>query len=211
MESNKNYLEDLKIIKKVMEESSRFLSLSGLSGISAGIIALFGATVAVFMFLKGRLIINSQLFEQFSGQEIETLKVKLIADAIIVLVLAVGLSFYFSRRKSVQKGIKMWTPVSKRLILNLLTPLATGGLFIVILYLNHTWYLIIPSMLIFYGLALAGAAKFTYDEVFSLGSAEVITGLLAACFPAWGIIFWCFGFGIIHIFYGLIMYRKYEE
>jgi hypothetical protein len=211
MENNKNYLEDLRIIKKVMEESSRFLSLSGLSGVFAGLIALFGAASAVLIFLHGRIILPAGFSDGFTGQEIQNLRIKLIADAILVLVLAVGISFYFSRRKSVKKGLKMWTPVSKRLIMNFLVPLITGGLFILILYFHHNWYLIIPTMLVFYGLALVGAGKFTYSEVFYLGVLEVITGLTAAIFPAFGILFWCFGFGVLHITYGLIMYRKYEE
>ena len=37
------HLENLKEIRTLMERSSKFLSLSGLSGISAGIIALVGA------------------------------------------------------------------------------------------------------------------------------------------------------------------------
>jgi hypothetical protein len=211
MENNKNYLEDLRIIKKVMEESSRFLSLSGLSGVFAGLIALFGAAVAVLIFLNGRIILPARFSDGFIGQEIQNLRIKLIADAILVLVLAIGISFYFSHRKSVKKGLKMWTPVSKRFIMNFLIPLITGGLFILILYFHYNWYLIIPAMLVFYGLALVGAGKFTYSEVSYLGVLEVITGLTAAIFPAFGILFWCFGFGVLHITYGLIMYRKYEE
>jgi hypothetical protein len=211
MESNKNYLEDLKIIKKVMEESSRFLSLSGLSGIFAGLAALLGAVVASFLILDGKVILKEGIFDEFTGRDIAGLKIKLAVVSFLVLISALGISFYFSRRKSRKKGLKMWTPVSKRLLVNLLAPLITGGLFIIILYLNHTWYLIIPSMLIFYGLALAGAAKFTYNEIFSLGLLEIMTGLLSAIFPAYGILLWCFGFGILHISYGMIMYRKYEE
>jgi hypothetical protein len=211
MESNKNYLEDLKIIKKVMEESSRFLSLSGLSGIFAGSMALLGAAVAVVLYLNGTIILKAGFFDVFTEMELDALKIKLAVDAFLVLISAIAISFFFSRRKSIQKGLSMWTPVSKRLLMNLMIPLVTGGLLILILYLNHTWYLLIPSMLIFYGLALIGAAKFTYNEVFSLGLSEIITGLLSGFFPALAIIFWCFGFGILHISYGLIMYRKYEE
>lgn len=39
-------LDDLQHIKKMMERSSRFISLSGLSGIAAGICALGGAWFA---------------------------------------------------------------------------------------------------------------------------------------------------------------------
>ena len=64
--------------------------------------------------------------------------------------------------------------------------------------------------LIFYGLALLNAGKFTYGEIFYLGILEIITGLIAALLPSQGLIFWIVGFGILHIVYGLVMYRKYE-
>jgi hypothetical protein len=210
MESKSDYFEDLKIIKKVMEDSSRFLSLSGLSGLFAGLIALAGVTIAIFAFLNGRMVLSTGYFNGLSPHELNILKIKLMIDALIVLGLAVGISLYFSYRKSVKKGIKIWTPVSRRMLINFFVPLATGGIFIIILYLQDFWQFVIPSMLIFYGLALVNAGKFTYSEVFYLGLIEITTGLLAALFSGYGIFFWAFGFGLLHIIYGLIMYRKYE-
>ncbi len=210
MENKTDYLEDLKIIKKVMEESSRFLSLSGLSGLFAGLVAITGAAIAVFGILNSRIALSWEYFESLSAYELNLVKVKLIIDALIVLGLAIGISVYFSYKKSAQKGIKIWTPVSRRLLVSLLVPLATGGILIIILYLQSLWQLILPSMLIFYGLSLVNAGKFTYSEVFYLGLTEIITGLAAALFPGYGIFFWVFGFGVLHIVYGFIMFRKYE-
>ena len=47
MESNK-YLDDISEIKNMMSRSSRFISLSGLSGVLAGMYALVGAALAYF-------------------------------------------------------------------------------------------------------------------------------------------------------------------
>jgi hypothetical protein len=210
MDNKSNYFEDLKVIKKAMEESSRFLSLSGLSGLFAGIIALIGAVIAVFSFLNGRFLLDEGYFKSLSSQEIDVLKIKLITDAALVLIFAIGVSLFFSYRKSLRKGIKIWTPISKRLLTSFLVPLAAGGVFILILYLQNFWMLIIPSMLIFYGLALVNAGKFTYSEIFYLGLIEILSGLFSMVLPAYGILIWCFGFGLLHIAYGLIMYRKYE-
>lgn len=211
MESKSEYFEDLRIIKKVMEESSRFLSLSGLSGLFAGLIALAGAAFAVYIFLDGKFLLSGGFFSADKAQEMDSLKIKFLAEALIVLVLALGVSVFFSYRRSVQKGLKIWTPVSKRLLVSLFVPLVTGGILILILYFQHHWQLIIPSMLIFYGLGLVNAGKFTFNEIFYLGLLEITTGLLSAIFPVYGIIFWCFGFGLLHIVYGLAMYRKYER
>ena len=194
MDSKLNYYEDIKTIKKIMEESSRFLSLSGLSGLFTGLTALIGGAVAYFITTK----------------EAGTLKMQLIIDAVLVLIIAIGAAIYFSYRKSQQQGLKIWTPISKRLLINLLIPLVAGGFFIIILYMENQFHLIVPGMLIFYGLALVNACKFTYSEVFYLGLVEIMTGLVSSVFPEYAIIFWCFGFGLLHIAYGLFMYRKYE-
>jgi hypothetical protein len=202
MEVKSDYIEDLKVIKKVMEESSRFLSLSGLSGVFAGIFALLGAAAAYIFFLGGQGVL--------SAEKIYSHKTGLGIDALFVLVLAIAVSLYLSYRKSARKGTGMWTPVSKRLLISFLVPLVTGGILIIILCFQHNWLLIIPSMLIFYGIALVGAGKFTYNEVFYLGLSEIITGLLSAIAPTFGLFFWAFGFGVLHMGYGLFLFRKYE-
>jgi len=211
MDSNTNYSEDLRIIKKVMEESSRFLSLSGLSGVFAGLLAIIGAAFAVVFFLNGRVVISPGFSDGFSDESLNSMKIGLSLEALVVLILAIGVALYSSYRKSARKGIKMWTPISKRFLFNFLVPLATGGFFIIIiLCLQKSYQLVVPSMLIFYGLSLVNAGKFTYSDIFYLGLLEITAGLFAAVFPAYGILFWIFGFGLLHIIYGLIMYRKYE-
>lgn len=211
MNSKSNYVEDLKTIKKIMEKSSRFLSLSGLSGLFAGLIALVGGAIAYFVLFKNKTLLNDEYFINLTSEEVNILRIRLITDALLVLILAIGVSFYFSYRKSIRQGLKMWTPVSKRLLVNMLVPLIAGGIFITILYSESQWQLIVPSMLLFYGLALVNAGKFTYSEVFYLGLIEILIGLVSAIFPAYSIFFWCLGFGFLHIAYGLIMYRKYER
>ncbi len=198
METETDYSGDIKTIKRIMEESSRFLSLSGLSGIFAGFLAFLGGFVVHFLLLRKNFNDSSAL------------KREILAVALIVLVLALTGSFYFSIRKARHKGQKVWTPVSRRLLLNLVIPLATGGFFIAILYIESQYQLIVPAMLIFYGLSLVSAGKFTYSEIFYLGMAELLTGFLAAIFQNFFIPFWIFGFGFLHLVYGLIMYRKYQ-
>lgn len=196
---NKNsHSDDLKAIRKIMEESSRFLSLSGLSGIFAGIIALCGSIVAAIA------IQRSQMFE------INRLGLVLLVDGLIVLfatlVIAIGLSI----RKASRKELKIWTTTTKRMLVNLLIPLITGAVLILAFYLDGNYDYIIPAMLVFYGLALVGAGKFTFGEIQYLGILEILTGIFALFFPSLGLVSWAFGFGILHILYGLIMHFKYR-
>jgi len=210
MKNDLKSIEDLKAIRKIMEESSRFLSLSGLSGVFAGLTAIAGALFAYFFILNNGSIRYEDYLNSLSIQETVVIRWQLIADAAIVLVLSVLLAFWFSFKKAGRDGKSFWTPVSKRLLINLIIPLATGGVFVIVLMLQNNIQLIVPCFLIFYGLALVSAGKFTLGEIFYLGISEIITGLVAAFVPGWGIIFWIFGFGILHVIYGLAMYRKYE-
>lgn len=210
MKNDLKSIEDIKTIRKIMEESSRFLSLSGLSGIFAGVTAIVGALVAHFFILDNGSIQYDDYLKTLSTQDTIILKWQLIADAAIVLLLSVLFAFYFSINKAKRDGKIFWTPVSKRLLLNFLIPLITGGIFIIVLMVQNNFHLIISCFLIFYGLSLVNAGKFTFSEIFYLGILEIITGLISAFLPGWGLIFWIFGFGILHIIYGLVMYRKYE-
>lgn len=211
MKSKSKSIDDLNTVRRIMEESSRFLSLSGLSGIFAGLIALIGGAIACFAVLKGNILLRSEYFTELNTGEISIMKLWLILDSVVVLILATGVSILFSYRNSIVQGLKIWTPVSKRMLVNVLVPLVSGGIFIIILYNENLLELIIPSMLIFYGLALVNAGKFTNNDVFILGLLEIIIGLASALFTEFALIFWFLGFGILHIIYGLIMYRKYER
>lgn len=210
MDNITNSADDLKTIRKIMEESSRFLSLSGLSGIFAGSFAITGALIAWFFILDNGAIRYDETFSSLSVRDTSLLRLQLIIDALTVLVLSVATSLYLSARNAKKAGKKIWSPVSRRLLLNLMVPLVAGGLFIIILLIRNNIQLIVPGMLIFYGLALVNGGKFTYGEVFYLGLLEIVTGLFAAVFSDLGIWFWVFGFGILHIVYGLFMYRRYE-
>ena len=209
MNSNTNSVEDIKAIRKIMEESSRFLSLSGLSGVFIGLTAIAGALFAYFFILDGN-ISYVEYFSNLPAEMTPSTRWLLVADAGLVLVISVLLAIWFSVRKAKRSGKNFWTPISKRLLINLLIPLVTGGVFVFVLLLQNYTELIVPCFLIFYGLALVNAGKFTFGEIFYLGILEIITGLVSAFFPGQGMIFWITGFGILHIIYGLAMYRKYE-
>ncbi|MHC1703753.1 MAG: hypothetical protein AB9846_07585 [Tenuifilaceae bacterium] len=208
MESDSKSLEDIKAIRKIMEESSRFLSLSGLSGVFAGVIAIMGALVAYFFILNGNIHFD-EFFRSLPESETFQIKWLLLLDAAIVLVLSLLFALYFSVKMAKKDGKNFWTPISKRLLINLFIPLVAGGVLAIALMFQNNIQLIVPCFLIFYGLALVNAGKFTFGEVFYLGILEIITGLVSAFVPGWGLIFWIFGFGILHIIYGLAMYRKY--
>lgn len=209
MKNDLKSIEDIKTIRKIMEESSRFLSLSGISGVLAGVIAIAGALVTYLAILDNGNIPFTDYLNTLSEQKSVLQKWQLIVVASTVLLLSLLFAFYLSIKKAKRDNKTVWTPVSKRLLINMFIPLAAGGIFIIMLMIQSYFLLIIPCFLIFYGLALVNAGKFTFGEIFYLGILEIIIGLFAAFIPAQGLLFWIIGFGILHIIYGLVMYRKY--
>ena len=209
MKNDSESLQDIKAIRKLMEESTRFLSLSGLSGVFAGLTAIAGALFAYFIILKSGTINFNEYLKTLPSLETTLLRWQLVAAAAIVLVVSVLFAFWFSMRKAKKDDKSFWSPVSKRLLINLLIPLITGGILTIVFMLQNQVQLIIPGFLIFYGLALVNAGKFTFGEIFYLGILEIITGLVSAFIPGWSLILWIFGFGLLHIIYGLAMFRKY--
>ncbi len=188
-------LEDLKVIREMMEKSSKFLSLSGLSGIVAGITATLGVAYAYFFIFGGHIAAANIL---------------MIIDACIVLIISVTFGVYFSWRKARKSNQKLFNKVTLKTIYNLSIPLLTGGIFSIILILRGESEMVAAITLIFYGLALVNVSKFTFDEIHYLGITEILLGIAAAIFTHNGIIFWTIGFGICHIIYGSIMYKKYD-
>lgn len=208
--TKENQFQDIKDIKQMMERSSRFLSLSGLSGISAGIIALIGVAIAHYFMISNNIKYDVNLRLLYPVYEIHLIE-KLAALAIIILFLALSSGLFFSWRKAKRNGYKLWDHTTKRLLFHLFIPLIAGGFFILTLIYHNNVALVASATLIFYGLALVNASKYTIGEVQYLGICEIVLGIFAGVFLNYGIFFWAFGFGVLHILYGTIMYFKYER
>jgi len=210
MKNTNHHLEELSEIRQIMERSTRFLSLSGWSGIAAGTIALLGAALA-FWWISGSDLSNETLF-RLRGHDINISNgVFLLMDAIVVLGLALVSAIFFSWRKANKKGEKIWSPVTRRLLFNLAVPLVTGALLILLLVLKDLAFLFAPITLIFYGLSLVNAGKYTNNEIIWLGLADIILGLITLVLPAYALLFWASGFGVLHIVYGIALYMKYDR
>ena len=203
--------EDLQAIREIMERSSKFLSLSGLSGIFAGVCALLGAAVAWFFILDSGQVQNSEYMGSAGGSLTSGIRFYVVLDALLVLVFAVLGAVYFSQRKARKAGQRFWTNTTQRLLVHLMIPLVTGGIFTVILVFRNNLELVAPVMLIFYGLSLVNAGKFTFGEIQSLGLTEIGLGILAGIFINHGLLFWTVGFGLMHIVYGTVMYYRHER
>ncbi|MDP2386423.1 MAG: hypothetical protein Q8M29_08625 [Bacteroidota bacterium] len=210
--TNNEHVEALNDIRKMMKRSSRFLSLSGLSGVFAGLYALGGAWVAYtwqIEYLK-RFFLNRQ--EEYRDQLDMEFFAKFGILALVILSLSLATGLFFSAKKAKQAGQKLLDHGAKLLLANLAVPLFAGGAFCLLLILRGDILLVAPALLIFYGISLLAAGKYTLDEVRYLGICEVVLGLINGFFfLGEGLLFWAIGFGVLHIVYGSLMWNKYDR
>ncbi len=202
-------LQDIQDIRRIMERSSRFISLSGLSGVAAGICALVGAFIAYQVLDNYYGDYNSRGF--FSGDPFSKLKLKLTGLAILVFAAAFLSSFYLTWKKAKKQGVPLWDYTSRRLAWNMILPLAAGAFFIIGMLRYDAWLFVAPAALVFYGLALVNASKYTLPDIRFLGYCEIALGIINIYFPGYGLWFWAAGFGILHIIYGIVMWNKYDR
>lgn len=200
--SSEDYLKDISEIKTLMNKSSRFISLSGLSGILAGIYALIGAAFAYWLVANsGRdyLILDGKTFRL------------VILDLLIVGALSIGTAIFLTTKKAKKNDEKIWDALTKRLLKSFIIPLLAGAIYIIIILKQQRYGQTGALMLLFYGLALLNASKYTLGDIKYLGYTQIILGLICAIYPGYGFWFWVLGFGIMHIVYGATMYYKYDR
>ncbi len=212
MAEEHDHLKTISEIKSLMENSSKFLSLSGLSGIFAGIFALIGAAAAFIHLnidISSSRYLNNALINETLNYDFVTF---FFIDAISVLILTISFGTIFTVRNARKKGLKSFNKTSVQMAINVAIPLIAGGIFCLILVFKYHYICIIaPATLIFYGLACINGSKYTYNDVRYLGISEIVLGLIATYYSGYGLLFWALGFGVLHIVYGALMYFKYER
>lgn len=208
MSDQDQQLEALRDIRRMMQRSSKFLSLSGLSGIAAGMWALIG------VFFAHQLIdgyYNNYDQHGYSGPAFLKLKFSLLLLAAFILFMALASAFFFTWRRANQSKLPLWDLTTKLLTINMLIPLVTGGLLILAMLRSDDWRFVAPLSLIFYGLALVNASKYTLNDIRYLGLCEIALGLINTQYIGYSLYFWAIGFGVLHIIYGFSMWWKHER
>ncbi|HLV23356.1 MAG TPA: hypothetical protein VKY36_01070 [Moheibacter sp.] len=221
---NQNPHEQLKEIRSLMERSTRFMSLSGWTGIMAGIYSLLGAAAGYYVIFKmnfqenvptnvqtygsGRVV--NYNYENGLSDLLSEKNMLLVLIAILVILFSAGTAFYHSSVKAKVQGVKLWNSTTRRLFVQVAIPLAAGGIFCLALLFYGNAGLIAPAMLIFYGFALLNGSKYMLKEFHSLAICEIGLGLISLFFIGYGLYFWSIGFGVLHIIYGILMQKRYK-
>jgi len=212
MENKEKHLEALTGIRALMERSSRWVSFSGVSLVSAGIIAIIGAVVVSVYLKMGFLTQDKAMMPGIPGSNSDPEIIStLIITALIIFTVALAAALVISSRKAKQQNMIFWDSMTKRVFLNHFIFLFTGGVFCIILVYYGIYFLIVPAMLIFYGLALINVSKFTMNEIAQLGIIEILLGVFASFLTVYPLLMWVIGFGVLHLVYGSYVYFKYER
>ena len=206
MNTREQSLEELQQIKKMMERSTKFSSVSGFSCIAAGICALAGIWFVVQAIAKWK---QNHLANLDASKD--DLATQLLLIAVATFAAAAISSFVFIYLRCKKLNIPVLGRSARRVLINIIIPLFVGSLFVFRLATSGAYELIAPACLIFYGLALVNASKYTLDEIRYLGFTELVIGIINLWILGYGLIFWGIGFGLVHIIYGIIIWWKYEK
>jgi hypothetical protein len=204
-------LNSLQDIKNLMERSSRFTSLSGISGIGAGIIAIIGCLYVSFQ-LNLSIFSEAQNIMRWNNTPDEKITLKfLIQTAFIIFFLAYIAFLFLVNMKAKKINVKIFDSTGRKFIFHFLLFLISGGLFAAVLFYYNFFFLIVPSLLIFYGLALVNVSRLSFNVIRNLGLMEVILGFILCFMPGYALLFFFTGFGVLHVVYGLFVHFKYDK
>jgi hypothetical protein len=187
-------LEALSGIRNLMERSSRYLPLSGKAGVAIGVLSILCS-----------LIVDAY----FSINEDNLKPLFLLFGTLFVICLVIEI--LMAERNSRKKGVPAWDAIAKRFLINLFLPMVVGGIYCFALIRQQQLEMVLPATLVFYGLALINASRYTIEDTRYLGMAELLLGLASSFLPQYGLLAWGIGFGVLHVLYGVIIYFKYEK
>ncbi len=105
MDNNQEHLKNLSEIRSLMERSSSFMSLSGLSGVIAGIIGL-----GAFIFAYIKLHPFYEMLDRFivTPEKKRDTIILFFTVAAFVLIIIFAEVIFFTSRKAKRKGFPVW-------------------------------------------------------------------------------------------------------
>ncbi|RYE11584.1 MAG: hypothetical protein EOP51_32810 [Sphingobacteriales bacterium] len=205
----KDLQSELSDLRSLMDRSTKFISLSGLSAMMAGIYALAGIALAWFLIIQSDIELDQ--YSSVPAEITDKLAIQIYIIAVVVLVASVLTAVWLTSKKVAKRGEKVWNAARMEVLGKMLTPLIAGGLLMNVFIFKGDYQYVASVSLVFYGLALVAGSYYTLSLIKYLGYFQIVLGLIAAIFPYYGLFFWIGGFGILHIIYGSILHFKYER
>ena len=193
--SDKDYLKDISNIKNLMEKSSSYLALSGLSSVYTGVYCIIGATY--FYYYK---------IETNNYSPTTAITVFVIATALSLLT-----TIFFTQKRAKKIKEKAWSKTTLQLISTFSITFIIGSIFMLVLAFQEKYIEIIPLVPLVYGLSLIHASKHTKNILKPLGIIQIVIAFLCLLFIELSFWFYVIGFGVAHLINGLIIHYKYDK
>jgi len=135
----------------------------------------------------------------------------LIFLSIYTVIFAILTAFYFTNKRSKREGYPIWDSLIQKQLTILSLPLIVGLMFIIRLVTLANYGMIVPALLLFYGIALVNVRRLTNGDVGFLGYSFIALGIVNLWLEGWGILFFGLGFGLFHLVYGIVTFMIYER
>ncbi|MEY3631484.1 MAG: hypothetical protein RL408_1038 [Bacteroidota bacterium] len=206
MKKHDEQLAAIEEMRNLMDRATRFRSISGLSAMVAGLLAII--CVAFISQFTGIRFFEAEAFDRMlQGDAAREVQLSFF----FLLITSIGFGIYLAARNAHAKGQDAWDSAAKRLAFHMAIPLVAGGIFSILISQQGLAGLVPPITLLFYGLALFNGSHYTLDAVRILGIGQILLGLLATTFVAFGLVIWVIGFGVFNLIFGLYIYFNYER
>jgi hypothetical protein len=189
--------EDIKAIRKIMEQSTRYTDFSGLSGIIAGLLAFIGCAATIWVAYNHIWWSQTNVY---------------IAIWISVLLLALAQNAYFGIRKAKRNGESFINPASIQVFKAVIPGIFLAFVLSIRALQLNEWDAIPSLWTLGYGASICAAGMFSVPEVKIFGIVQLITGAIGLfLFSAStnSLYLMALSFGIYHIVFGFILARKY--
>jgi hypothetical protein len=198
--------ETLSEIRSLMARSAKFSSLSGMAGVSAGLICLLLSFIYCLSYKINPFDFNYSEISRLDASH----SITALWFALLMLFSSTIAAYVLTKMNAGKLGDDLKSPAVRLFVSNMVFPFGFSLVFCLLLYFSHP-DLVLPVSLILYGLIVFNAGKYTHNALRLLAIVEMLLGILCLLFMKYHILFWVSGFGLMHIVFGIYMILKPER
>jgi len=181
-------IEDLRFIRRTMEQGAAFTAVPGWGGVGMGITALAAAAFA-------------------SRQPTET---GWLAVWTLEALIAVAIGAVAIQRKARRADLPVFSGAGRKFVLSFLPPILAAVVLTAALWQTGAYTLLPGVWLLLYGAAVVTAGTFSVKTVPVMGVCFMVLGLIALlAMPSAGDLLMAVGFGGLHIVFGTTIARRH--
>ncbi len=186
--------ENLRVIRELMERSTKYSTFSGPSGVLAGAASIVGCLVTRALSAR--------------PPESDSFRIPFLVTWSLVILFAIGADFLLMKRRAARVGKRIVSRLGKQMVFAAGPGLGTGALLTLFLLQHNLLAGVYPLWMLCYGIAVCAVGQFSQREVKALGVSFLLAGALTLLVPGLGLPMMALSFGGFHIVYALIISRK---